>query len=59
VFEWGGSRDANLVRYLIGLLARVGDRGSLQRLLRLAEHADFGIHAIAAIEEIEKLQTTA
>lgn len=59
VFQWGGSRDANGIRYLIGIAATLGNSGTIQCLEHLVDHEAFGAAAITAIEAIKKAETSA
>ena len=53
VFNCGGSRDENAVRFVIERLKKYGDRGSKQFLMEVADDPNFGRDAIAAAEAIE------
>ena len=54
VFNYGGSRDRNVVSYLIDVLGRVGDENSARLLQTLIDDLECGKHAILAIESIRK-----
>ena len=52
VFNCGGSRDRNVISYLIDVLGTVGDENSIRLLQTLIDDSEFGKHAIQAIQSI-------
>ena len=52
VFSYGGSRNRNVISYLIDVLGTVGDENSIRLLQTLIDDLEFGKHAIQAIESI-------
>ena len=52
VFNCGGSRNRNVISYLIDVLGAVGDENSIRLLQTLIDDLEFGRHAIQAIESI-------
>ena len=52
VFNCAGSRDRNVISYLIDVLGTVGDENSIRLLQTLIDDLEFGKHAIQAIESI-------
>ena len=52
VFNYGGSRDRNVISYLIDVSGTVGDENSIRLLQTLIDDSEFGKHAIQAIQSI-------
>ena len=52
MFNYGGSRDRNVISYLIDVLGTVGDENSIRLLQTLIDDSEFGKHAIQAIQSI-------
>jgi hypothetical protein len=53
IFEYGGSRDASVIRFLIDSLGSIGDEGSISVLTTLADDQTFGKDAVLALESIQ------
>lgn len=54
IFQCGGSRDHDVVHFLISRLGSIGDAGSIAVLAHLADDPVFGKFAIQSIQEIQK-----
>jgi hypothetical protein len=52
IFQYGGSRDPNVLRFVITALGSIGDEGSASILTALADDPSFGRDVIAALESI-------
>ena len=57
VFNYGGSRDRNVLSYLIDVLGRVGNETSARFLQSLIDDVELGKYAITAIHSIRKANT--
>ena len=54
VFQYGGSRDRDLIRFLIDLLGKTGASSAIPLLESIVENAEFGTDCIRAITDIQK-----
>jgi len=54
MYRWGGSRDESLVKFVIEVLGRIGDRGTIPVLREVSDDPHLGALAIAAIHKIRK-----
>ncbi len=54
IFQYGGSRDRNVVCFLIDTLGQTGGHSSIPLLEALVEDLEFGKDSIRAIEKIHK-----
>jgi hypothetical protein len=54
VFPGRGSRDAEVMRFLLATLGRVGDSTTIPDLRRLADDPQFGIEVLQAIGSIQR-----
>ena len=52
IFQYGGSRDSSVIRFIINSLATIGDGNSKELLVEITEDPMFGKHATAAVEGI-------
>ncbi len=57
VFNHGGSRDPQVLLYLIDVLGRVGEESTAQLLCTVMDDPELGRRAISAIESIRKTRT--
>ena len=54
VFNNGGSRDPEVLEYLVDILGRIGDGSTVQLLTTVMDDPELGRQAISAIESIRK-----
>jgi len=54
VFGYGGSRDRNVIRFLIDALGKIGSNTSIPVLQAIVDDSEFGKDAIQAIELIRR-----
>ena len=54
VFNYGGSRDRQVLAYVVQVLARIGDGNTAQLLSTVMDDPELGRHSISAIESIRQ-----
>ena len=54
VFNWGGSKDEALMKFVIESLGRIGNENTVRLLQDIADDPKFGAHAIVAIRRIRE-----
>jgi Nuclease-related domain len=52
LFQWGGSKDRDLTRFIIGALGRHGSQLDLPALTSISDDPEFGTDAISAVAQI-------